>query len=180
MDHVELALEALAAVGDLVVLNLGHSAPVVKAGRGRRVRTPGTLPIIEVGRMLAASDLALMPLRDGASSGHTTLMAALCNGVPVVSTRGSETDAELLNATAAITLTPPSDPRSFAEAAVTLARDGERRRAVGEAGRRLYDECFDWRVLADAVLLDWTRRGAGDARVSVPVARERPRRDLPV
>jgi glycosyltransferase involved in cell wall biosynthesis len=156
IDYIEAALDALEAAGDLVVLNLGHRAPAVRASPRREVRTPGSLPAAELGRLLAASDLALMPWRDGASTVHTTLMAALQNAVPVLSTRGPATDLSLLNDPDALALTSRSDLSLFAETALALARDPERRRALGRSGKRLYAQRFDWSVLAEVLIADWT------------------------
>jgi glycosyltransferase involved in cell wall biosynthesis len=40
------------------------------------------------------------------------------------------------------------DPADFARAVVTLLRDPERRRALGEAGRRLVEERYSWTQVA--------------------------------
>ncbi|HEY6887604.1 MAG TPA: hypothetical protein VI300_07490, partial [Solirubrobacter sp.] len=51
----------------------------------------------------------------------------------------------------ALPLTAAGDRAAYARAAVALAADPERRRAIGERGRALYAECFDWPVLARRV-----------------------------
>src|SRR5512135_1070561 len=53
-----------------------------------RVITPGPLPAPAIAEYLRACDLVLQPYPDGASGRRTTLMTALANGVPVVTTLG--------------------------------------------------------------------------------------------
>jgi glycosyltransferase involved in cell wall biosynthesis len=52
----------------------------------------------------------------------------------------------------ALALTPAGDIDAFARAAVEFADDAEHRRAVGEAGRRLYDSEFDWPHVVSRVM----------------------------
>jgi glycosyltransferase involved in cell wall biosynthesis len=95
---------------------------------------------------LAGSDLFLLPLGDGASTRRTSLMNALAAGLPVVSTIGSNTDLGLF--AGAMRLVPAGDHRAFAAAVRELGQDAEARRALGAAGRALYDHEFAWDVLA--------------------------------
>ncbi|MFN3432746.1 MAG: glycosyltransferase, partial [Candidatus Sericytochromatia bacterium] len=101
---------------------------------------------LEAEAALAAADLYLLPLADGASARRTSLMNALAAGLPVVSTVGVNTDPTLFPE-AALTLVPAGDSRAFAEAAVALARDPAARERLGVMGRALHDERFSWDVL---------------------------------
>jgi phosphatidylinositol alpha-mannosyltransferase len=65
-------------------------------------------------------------------------------------------------------LVPPGDTRALAEGVVALLEDEPRRRALGEAGRRLAQERYGWERIATRLveiyggLLD----GAGEARAA--------------
>jgi hypothetical protein len=151
-DHAEAAISALASKhGAFTVLNLGADAPPPAVPPGIQVLTPGRLSADEISLRLWASDLLLLPLTDGVSTKRTTMMAALAHGVPVLGLCGVSTDRILIEHPAALALTPVGDPAAFARAAVELVSDAKRLRAVGEAGRRLYAEQFDWPVVARRV-----------------------------
>ena len=65
-----------------------------------RVVAPGSLPAAAVTEYLRACDLVIQPYPDGVSSRRGTAMAALANGVPVVTTfRNSLIVVTLLTAT---------------------------------------------------------------------------------
>ena len=159
LDHAGAAIEALTdALGAdrHVVLNLGADAPPVSAPAGVEVRSPGALAADELSLHLWASDMVLLPFTDGVSTRRSTLMAALAHGRPVLGLRGRRTDAVLTGAGDALTLTPVGDRAAFADAALALARDPDRRIAQGEAARHLYEERFAWPVAARTIasLLD--------------------------
>jgi glycosyltransferase involved in cell wall biosynthesis len=152
------AEEAIAAVAEsrgadrVTLLNLGAGAPTLSVPGGVVVRAPGALPAEELSLYLRASDLVLLPFKDGLSTRRSTLMAALAHGRPVLGLRGHNTDDALGRAPDAIVLTRAGDRTAFARAAVELASDPARMRATGGAGRQLYESSFDWPVLAEKVL----------------------------
>lgn len=154
LDHAEAAIAALAAVHGarrLTVLNLGAGAPCVRLPGGVAVHNTGRLEADELSLHLWASDLVLLPFSDGVSTRRGTLMAALAHGRPVLGLRGRNTDAVFADAPDAVVLTPAGDPDAFSRAAVELSCDPGRLRAIGDAGRRLYESRFDWPVLAKGV-----------------------------
>jgi glycosyltransferase involved in cell wall biosynthesis len=154
LDHAQEAITALALSHGperIAVLNLGVDAPVPHAPSGVEVRSPGLLPAEELSLYLWASDLVLLPLTDGVSTRRSTLMSALAHGRPVVGLLGHNTDSVLATAGDALVLTPVGDRAGFARNVVTLAGDPVRRQTIGDAGRRLYEERFDWPVLARTV-----------------------------
>lgn len=106
----------------------------------------GFLPPDEAEKALAAADLYLLPLADGASARRTSLMNALAAGLPVVSTLGVNTDRALFP-DEALTLVPAGDSAAFASAVVSLAQDTAERVRLGAAGKALHDERFSWDVL---------------------------------
>jgi len=181
LDHAEAAIAALAQAHGperLAVLNLGADAPELRAPRGVAVSSPGRLDTAELSLRLAAADLVLLPLTDGVSTRRTTLMAALAHGRPVLGLHGVNTDPELAAARDALALVPAGDRDAFARTAVELTADPARLRALGATGRRLYEERYDWPVIARRVAGALERIGrspsAGDAVASDarPRARE--------
>lgn len=156
LDYAEAAISALAAehgADRIAVLNIGADAPPLSVPDGVEVRTPGPARSDELSACLSASDLVLLPVNDGLSTRRTTLMAAFAHGRPVLSVSGRATGDELTAAArdGALALTPVGDRGAFARAAVELSRDPVKLTAIGERGRRLYDERFDWPVLARRV-----------------------------
>ena len=80
---------------DVRVLLLGrdgdrwrHELAEGRADRLDRVVATGGLPAAEIPEYLRACDLLVQPYPDGVSSRRTSVMAALANGVPVVTTLG--------------------------------------------------------------------------------------------
>jgi glycosyltransferase involved in cell wall biosynthesis len=151
--HCVHAIEKLAAAGrDPLVLNLGANAPMLPGVRDAiRVLRPGPLPSAELGAWLAAADLALLPFVDGASTRRTTLIAALQQGVCVLSTDGPLTDRELAVGPGPV-LIPVRDEVAFADLAATLAADAPQRASSATAGLRLFEQRFDWPVIAERLL----------------------------
>ena len=133
------------------MLNLGAGAPALSAQEGVRIDTPGRLAEHELSLHLSTADLCLLPFTDGVSTRRTTLMAALAHGLPVLGLDGRGTDSVLTRHPDAIVLTATGDRACYARAAVELGADRMALRARGEAARRLYEEQFDWPVVADRV-----------------------------
>jgi len=104
-----------------------------------------------VSRALQASDLFLLPLSDGVSTRRSSLMAALSHGLPVVGTWGRLTD-ESLRRSGALLLSPADDLEAFLHHVILLAEDVERRRDLGERGRALYREHYDWPIVVERLL----------------------------
>jgi glycosyltransferase involved in cell wall biosynthesis len=105
-----------------------------------RVIAPGPLPAPAIAEYLRACDLMIQPYPDGASGRRTTLMAALANGVPVVTTIGALSEPVWLDG--AVATAPAGDPEGLARLALDLLDRPERRTELGRAGRRLYEDRF--------------------------------------
>jgi glycosyltransferase involved in cell wall biosynthesis len=118
----------------------------------KRVRTiaPGSMLLHELGRHVAAADLLLVPLVDGVSTRRTSFMAGLCEEVCVIGTSGELTDPSLLSS--GLELAKVGDPDAFAERAVELALDRERRAESANRGRELFESRFSWDVIAGTFL----------------------------
>jgi glycosyltransferase involved in cell wall biosynthesis len=104
------------------------------------VTATGPLPAAEVAECLRACDLVVQPYPDGASTRRGSLMAALANGVPVVTTVGAL--SEPVWAGGAVAAVPAGDPERLADRALELLGRPERLRDLSAAGRRLYEEQF--------------------------------------
>jgi glycosyltransferase involved in cell wall biosynthesis len=105
-----------------------------------RVVATGSLRGGIVAEYLQVCDLVLQPYPDGASSRRGSLMAALANGVPVVTTRG--TLSEPIWSAGAVATACANQPEQLAQLALDLLDYPQKRRVLGQAGRRLYEEQF--------------------------------------
>ena len=113
------------------------------AGRAEwhsRVIAPGPLPAPLIAEYLRACDLVVQPYPDGASGRRTTLMAALANGVPVVTTIGVL--SEPVWSEGAVAAVPAGDPERLVQLALDLLDCPHRLAELGQAGRRLYEDRF--------------------------------------
>jgi polysaccharide biosynthesis protein PslH len=86
----------------------------------------------------------VVPLRIGGGT-RLKIFEALAMGKPVVSTT---IGAEGLPVVSGEHLLLADGPAPFAEAVIALLRDADRRRRLGEAGRRLVEERFSWSRVA--------------------------------
>lgn len=106
-----------------------------------RVVATGQLPPADVAAVLRACDLAIQPYPDGITTRRTTVMAALANEVPALSTSGQLTEP-VWSDSGAVALAPAGDPGALATMATALLRDPDARAALGAAGRHAYDRYF--------------------------------------
>lgn len=116
-----------------------------------RVTVTGHLAADEVAACLRACDVMLQPYADGASGRRTTLMAALVNGVPVVTNRGPATEG-VWETSGAVVFPNHALPESLGDAVVQLLNDPDRRRRVATAGAALYAAQFDIARTVDVLL----------------------------
>lgn len=118
----------------------GESFAAEFASSGRVVAT-GELAPADVAAVLRAADLALQPYPDGVTTRRTTVMAALANGVPVLSTTGELTE-DVWRDSDALALVPAGDHAALASRAVDLLRDAAALSRLGTAGARAYRDHF--------------------------------------
>ncbi len=149
---LEPCLAALAARDSrLRVACLGrHSAAFardlasrVPALRGRVVASGG-LASTEVSAWIRACDVMVQPFLDGVTTRRGSLMAALVNGAPTVTTVGALTEAFWLQEDG-IVLAPAGDAPGLADRVIELLGDETRRRALGSAAADLYERRFSVR-----------------------------------
>jgi glycosyltransferase involved in cell wall biosynthesis len=120
---------------------------IEELGLTDRVLWTGYTPQPEVSANLLASDVCVLPYRDGASFRRGSFMAALAHGLPIVSTR-PRVDVPELRHGENILLAPPDAPVALAEAIARLAADTGLRRRLGEGAARLAQD-FTWEKIAE-------------------------------
>jgi glycosyltransferase involved in cell wall biosynthesis len=141
------AIEAVAALGRPAChADLG-SQPIGVRVPGVARLAPGYLEADALAGHLAAADLFLAPYDDGISGRRGSVMAALRNGVAVVSTVDDYSDRLLSSPDSGLTLVGTDDRGGFARAVRDLAEDDVSRRDRARAGRALYEERLDWPVI---------------------------------
>jgi len=107
----------------------------------RRIDGTGAISHADIAAALRACDVVVQPYPDGVTTRRTSVMAALANGVPTVTTAGALTEA-VWGETGAVALAPASDARAIGAAVVALLRDPAGRATLAATGRRTYDERF--------------------------------------
>jgi len=120
---------------------------IEELGLRERVLWTGYTPQPEVSANLLASDICILPYRDGASFRRGSFMAALAHGLPIVSTR-PRVDMPELRHGENILLVPPDAPVALAEAIARLAADPELRERLGKGAARLAQD-FTWEKIAE-------------------------------
>ncbi|GAB4461342.1 MAG: glycosyltransferase family 4 protein [Armatimonadaceae bacterium] len=115
------------------------------------VRFYKDLPALKVSKVLAHSDLALLPYPTGVSTGRTTLMAALAHGCPVVTMSSPANLESGFWHGANMLLTPAGDEPAFIGAATLLATDPALRNRLSHGATALTTE-FTWERIAAQTL----------------------------
>ena len=109
-------------------------------GLKERVRLLGQ--VRDVRALLGRASLFVLPsLSEGIS---LTLMEGMARGLPVVATRVGGNPEVVTDGETGL-LVPPRNPDALADAVLSLLRDPERCRRMGEAGRRRVERVFDVR-----------------------------------
>ena len=120
---------------------------IEELGLTDRVLWTGYTPQPEVSANLLASDICVLPYRDGASFRRGSFMAALAHGLSIVSTR-PRVDVPELQYGENILLVPPDAPVALAEAIARLAEDANLRHRLGKGATRLA-QGFTWEKIAE-------------------------------
>ena len=117
-------------------------ALIVEQGIADRVHWTGFTGEAEVSANLLASDIAVLPYRDGASFRRGSLMAAIAHGLPVVSTEPPVAIPEMKQGEN-IWLAPIQSPQGLVEGIEHLWRNPAARRRLGQGAKQL-SESFTW------------------------------------
>jgi len=121
-------------------------ALIAELGLGERVHWTDFVPQSEVSAHLMATDMCVLPYRDGISFRRGSLLACLAHGCPIVSTRPRARIPELREGENVL-LAPPDDPATLARRVEDAAGDANLHRRLGEAARRLAQH-FTWQAIA--------------------------------
>jgi sugar transferase (PEP-CTERM/EpsH1 system associated) len=113
----------------------------VKALAGDGVIVTGFVP--DMRDYVSRATIVVMPLRAGAGTKHRVFQA-LCMKKPVVCTAVA---AEGIALTHGETALLADDPETFANATVSLLQDAALRQRLGERGRQLVLDRYDWRAI---------------------------------
>jgi len=144
------------------------SARIAAMGLTSFVSRTGSLPVREVADTLAWSDVCLLPYRAGASPRRGSLLAALAQGVPVITTV-SEGDAyaglpPLTDM--AVAFVPPDDVAAMVAAVRHILVDTSYATQL-RLGARSYAAQFDWEAIARSILVTYGSMGGTDTGAKV-------------
>ncbi|MDP8299344.1 MAG: glycosyltransferase [Candidatus Tantalella remota] len=112
---------------------------------------------LKVSRSLKAADIFIAPYHDGISIRRGTLMAAIVNGLPVVSTY-PRVDMPYFEDNKNVILVPASDPEALAAAVERVAMDIGLRTRLSD-NITLLAQRFDWGEIADRTLKVYNGQG---------------------
>ncbi len=139
-------------------------ALISKLGLNERVIWTNYTPPEIVTANFLASDICVLPYRDGASYRRGTLMAALAHGMPIATTAPRDVGAHgraplpTLQNSENCLLVPPDDPTALALAVLRAAESPELRAKIG-AGARELAQHFTWDKIARQHLELYRRLG---------------------
>ena len=128
-------------------------------GLADRVIWTGHVPAAEVSAWLHAADVAALPYTDGASYRRGSLLAALAHGVPIVTTRPTQSP-EIPGAPPALVdgesarLVPPGDAGALTSALAEVLGDRAMRARLSDGARSL-SGAFGWSAIARAHLSEY-------------------------
>jgi glycosyltransferase involved in cell wall biosynthesis len=134
--------EILPKIPDAKFIIAGQSPPdSVKRLASDRVTVTGFVP--DMREYIAKASVIVMPLRAGAGTKHRVFQA-LAMKKPVVCTPVAAEGIALEHGETAMIA---STPETFADATVALLKDGSLRTKLGEQGRQLVLDRYDWRQI---------------------------------
>ena len=125
-------------------------ALIEELGLTGRVFWTGYMPSVEVTANFMASDICVLPYRDGVSFRRGSFMAALAHGMPIVTTL-PEVELPGLVDGEDVSLVAPKDAEALARAIGRLIESPELRTRLGK-GARLLARSFEWENIAERTL----------------------------
>lgn len=123
---------------------------IEELGLADRVSWTGYVDGREVSANFWASDICVLPYRDGASFRRGTLMAALAHGLPIVSTYPEVGVAEIVE-DENVALVPPDDVEALASKVSQVAASSALRRRLARGAAALAT-MFSWESIAQRTM----------------------------
>lgn len=111
-----------------------------------KVDFPGRLPHPQMVAAMQGTDIFVMPSTCQESFGVAAIEASACE-VPVIATKVGGVPEAVVDGQTGI-LVPPFDAQALVEACIAMIRDPERRKALGQAGRRFVLDHYQWKANA--------------------------------
>jgi len=116
------------------------------------------LPLDEVGSVIRAADVVVLPYRSASASG--ALQVAYAFARPVIATAAGDLPSAVDEGRTGFVV-PPRDPQALAAAMLKMLGDRAEAAAMGAEARRIAEERYSWAPIARAVL-DASRAAAGE------------------
>jgi glycosyltransferase involved in cell wall biosynthesis len=118
-----------------------------------RIRIAGKQSLSAIAQEVAEMDVFLFPMNTGANTRSSTLPLALGSGLPVVATRGAETD-DLFVDGENIVLADAMRGDEFAAATLRIVNDATMAEQVSRGAQTLYQNHLSWQRIGDRLLAD--------------------------
>jgi glycosyltransferase involved in cell wall biosynthesis len=126
----------------LTIVGAEPTEAVRRLGDQRGVTVTGSVK--DVRQYIGRAAVVIVPIRLGSGT-RLKILEAMAMGKAVISTA---VGCEGLEVTPGKDIEVANSPEAFAVAVCRLLGDPARRRALGEAGRRLVTDRYDWRIIA--------------------------------
>ncbi|HPH35989.1 MAG TPA: glycosyltransferase family 4 protein [Methanoregulaceae archaeon] len=158
-DVLLQALSLLAHQGKEVRLIAGGSGPLIARYRelaadlsiDRNVTFPGFIPGGDLQSFYAGTSAFVLPSTDPSREGFgIVLLEAMACGRPVIATNIAGMAAEIEECGAGI-IVKRNNPSELADAIRLIIDEKPLAGRMGDAGRRLIEERFDWKIIAERV-----------------------------
>ena len=118
-----------------------------------RIRIPGKQSLSAIAEEVSDLDVFLFPMNTGANTRSSTLPLALGSGLPVVATRGKETD-DLFVDRENIVLAEAMRGDAFAAATLRIVNDPTMAEQVSRGAHALYQNHLSWQCIGDRLLAE--------------------------
>jgi len=120
---------------------------VTKLGLDGTVAMTGYVPEEDASRLLAGTDIGVLPFNEGVTLKSGTLLTMLAHGLPVVATRPDPPEPDLVDRRI-VRLVERRDASGLAFTLSELLADARQRKSLGEAGRA-YTRDLSWPAIAE-------------------------------
>jgi glycosyltransferase involved in cell wall biosynthesis len=129
-----------------------HFVRAVAAHPARdRIHMPGKQPLVIVAEIVASFHAFLFVMESGATTRSSTLPLALGSGVPVIATRGPETD-DVFQDGHNLLFAPSLSGEAFADSVLRLREEPDLAAKVSQGALALHDRCLSWPRIVDCLL----------------------------